>query len=241
MNDHILPTTKQNALLAEYAKAFDVFSHLLVEENKKYNLTRITEPEQVRLRHFVDSMAGLPVLDELDASLNKPLRILDIGSGAGFPGLVLGLVRPAWHIVSLEATEKKVRFQKKVCDEIGLSHVTVLNGRAEAMAHEMQYREQFDAVTARALAGMPVLAELSLGFVNIGGVALYWKGPNEDLSTTRPAAEQMGAELGKVFCYSLPTGENEPAKLSLVTCKKVKPTPQQYPRVFGMMKKKPLS
>ncbi|MHC5122076.1 MAG: 16S rRNA (guanine(527)-N(7))-methyltransferase RsmG, partial [Planctomycetota bacterium] len=103
---------------------------------------------------------------------------LDIGSGAGFPGLVLAVVRPTWNIVSLEATEKKANFQKIVCDTLGLENTTILNGRAEAVAHLAQFRQVFDVVTARALAAMPVLTELSLGFVKINGLGLYWKGPS---------------------------------------------------------------
>lgn len=240
MTDTTLPTENMLELLAEHADAFATFEQLLIRGNQKFNLTRITKPEQIRLRHFIDSMAALGALDKLSTALNKPLRILDIGSGAGFPGLVLGMVRPGWQIVSLEATEKKVHFQKYVCEEIGLSNVTVLHGRAEALAHEPRYREQFDAVTARALAAMPVLAELTLGFVNIGGLGLYWKGPGEDLQPARPAIEQMGAAVENTLTYTLQT-QPEPAKLSLIVCKKVEKTPKQYPRVFGMIKKKPLS
>ena len=236
----ILPTHDMLELLAEHAKAFAKFEHLLTSENQKYNLTRITEAEQIRLRHFIDSMAALSVLDNLQNSLNKPLHVLDIGSGAGFPAIVLAIVRPTWHIVSLEATEKKVRFQQKICDEIGLDNVTVLHDRAEALAHQPQYREQFDAVTARALAAMPILAELSLAFLNVGGLALYWKGPGEEIKTALPAVDQMGATAERTLAYTLQTND-APVNLSLIICKKIKKTPKQYPRVFGMIKKKPLS
>lgn len=240
--DIMLPTTDQLSLLDEYAYAFAIFEHLLIQENQKYNLTRIIKPEQIRLRHFVDSMAGLSLLDALSKSLNRPLRILDIGSGAGFPGLVLAVIRPQWEIVSLEATEKKVRFQQKVCDEIGLQNATVLHGRAEEIAHQVQFREQFDAITARALAALPILVELSLGFLNINGLALFWKGPvvNQELQTAPPAVEQMGANLEETFMYTLQTS-NQSGNYSLVICKKIKSTPNKYPRVFGIIKKKPLS
>jgi 16S rRNA (guanine527-N7)-methyltransferase len=242
MTEMILPTTEQNALLDEYAEPFATFEQLLIDENQKYNLTRIINPEQIRLRHFIDSMVCLPLLDALCKSLNKSLRVLDIGSGAGFPGLVLAIVRPEWHIVSVEATDKKVRFQQKVCDKIGLSNITVLHHRAETLAHDVQFRENLDAVTARALAAMPFLAELSLGFLAGGGRALYWKGSaaNDELQTARPAIEQMGATLEKNVTYTLPSSD-EPVHLSMVVCKKIKKTPKQYPRVFGIIKKKPLS
>lgn len=233
----------QRAVLSEYRQQLDRFSELLIAENQKYNLTRIDAPEQIETRHFLDALAGLSVLDAMAQQTGKPLHILDIGSGAGFPGLVLAVVRPQWQIVSLEATAKKATFQKKVCDALGLKNATILNGRGETVAHYAAYRQQFDAVTARALAAMPVLAELSLGFVKIGGLSLYWKGPSarEELQTAQAAIEQMGAQVRETPTYTLPTEESEPVKLSLVVCRKVKETPKQYPRVFGIIKKKPLS
>ncbi len=243
MNNTKITIENLQASLEEHHRKLDRFSELLIAENQKYNLTRLDSPEQIGVRHFLDSLTGLPALDTLAQKVGKPLRILDIGSGAGFPGLVLAIVRPAWQIVSLEATEKKVNFQKKVCDALGLDNTTILNGRAEAVAHLAAYRQQFDAVTARALAAMPVLAELSLGFVKIGGLGLYWKGPSvkEELETAQAAIKQMGAKIENTLSYTLQTEDVEPAKLSLVVCKKIKATPKEYPRVFGMIKKKPLS
>lgn len=230
-------------LLQEHQQKLDRFTELLIAENQKFNLTRIDSPEKIHTRHFLDSLAGLSMLDELSAKTSKPLYILDLGSGAGFPGLVLALVRPQWHIVSLEATSKKVRFQEKVCEEIGLKNVTVLQGRGEEIARQEKFREKFDAVTARALAALPMLAELSLGLVRMDGLALYWKGPavNKELHTAQAAIKKMGTEIQNALSYTLPTNEEEPAKLSLIICKKIKKTPKQYPRVFGIIKKKPLS
>jgi 16S rRNA (guanine527-N7)-methyltransferase len=237
-----IKTEAYQTALNNHREKLDRLAQLLIAENHKYNLTRIDSPEQIHVRHFLDSLAGLAVLDELSQMTGKPLKILDIGSGAGFPGLVLAIVRPAWQITSLEATGKKANFQKTVCDALGLKNVTVLNARAEETAHHAAYRQQFDAVTARALAALPILAELSLAFVKPGGLALYWKGPtaNEELQTAQTAIKQMGAEIKNTLPYTLPTNEEEPATLSLVVCKKIKPTPAQYPRVFGIIKKKPL-
>lgn len=243
MNTAPLNLDSMPALLGEYQDKLNLFAELLIGENKKYNLTRIDSPQQIEIRHFLDSLAGIGVLDELSNKTGLPLKILDIGSGAGFPGLVLAIVRPQWRIVSLEATAKKAAFQETVCKTLGLENVVIMNERAESLAHDKKYREKFDAVTARALAAMPILAELSLGFVNVGGAALYWKGPSvaEELNTAKGAVRQMGAEIETVFTYTLPTPESEPAKLSLVECKKRKSTPKQFPRVFGIIKKKPLS
>ena len=231
------------AVLQEHREKLGRFSELLIAENQKYNLTRIDSPEQIQNRHFLDSLAGLSVLDESEKKTGKSLTILDIGSGAGFPGLVLAIVRPNWKIVSLEATGKKAHFQQRVCGELGLKNATVLNVRAEETAHHAAYRQQFDAITARALAALPVLAELSLAFVKAGGLGLYWKGPSvsKELQSARKAIQEMGAEIQDTLPYTLRINEDEPAHLSLIVCKKIKATPKQYPRVFGIIKKKPLS
>jgi 16S rRNA (guanine527-N7)-methyltransferase len=242
MSNSIINLDPMRAILGEHREKFARFTELLITESQKYNLTRIDSPEQIEIRHFLDSLTGFPVLDALSQKTGKILKILDIGSGAGFPGLVLAIIRPGWKIVSLEATAKKATFQKLVCDDLKLDNVTIISERAESLAHESNYREKFDAATARALAAMPVLAELSLGFVKVGGAALYWKGPSvsDESKTAMNAIGQMGAEIETVYTYTLPTEESEPATLSLVACKKIKPTPGQYPRVFGMIKKKPL-
>ncbi|MFZ9033793.1 MAG: 16S rRNA (guanine(527)-N(7))-methyltransferase RsmG [Anaerohalosphaeraceae bacterium] len=243
MNHSLINLDSLQVVLDQHRDKLNRFTELLIAENQKYNLTRIDSPQQVEVRHFLDSLAGLSVLDALSQKTGKPLQVLDIGSGAGFPGLVLAVVRPAWQIVSLEATEKKANFQKMVCDTLGLENTTLLNGRAEAIAHLAQFRQVFDVVTARALAAMPVLTELSLGFVKINGLGLYWKGPSakEELTTAQAAIKQMGGEIEQTLPYTLQTGGSEPAKLSLVVCKKIKPTPQEYPRAFGIIKRKPLS
>ncbi|MFZ9010436.1 MAG: 16S rRNA (guanine(527)-N(7))-methyltransferase RsmG [Anaerohalosphaeraceae bacterium] len=243
MNHSLINLDSLQVVLDQHRDKLNRFAELLIAENQKYNLTRIDSSEQIEIRHFLDSLTGLSVLDALSQKTGKPLQVLDIGSGAGFPGLVLAVVRPAWQIVSLEATEKKANFQKMVCDTLGLENTTLLNGRAEAIAHLAQFRQVFDVVTARALAAMPVLTELSLGFVKINGLGLYWKGPSakEELTTAQAAIKQMGGEIEQTLPYTLQTGDGEPAKLSLVVCKKIKPTPQEYPRAFGIIKRKPLS
>ncbi|MHC4231707.1 MAG: 16S rRNA (guanine(527)-N(7))-methyltransferase RsmG [Planctomycetota bacterium] len=243
MNHSFINLDSLQVVLDEHRDKLNRFSELLIAENQKYNLTRIDSPQRIEVRHFLDSLAGLSVLDTLSQKTGKPLQVLDIGSGAGFPGLVLAVVRPTWNIVSLEATEKKANFQKMVCDTLALKNTTILNGRAEAVAHLAQFRQAFDVVTARALAAMPVLTELSLGFVKINGLGLYWKGPSakEELTTAQAAVNQMGGEIEQTLSYALQTEDSEPAKLSLVVCKKIKPTPKEYPRAFGIIKKKPLS
>ncbi|MCI0499625.1 MAG: 16S rRNA (guanine(527)-N(7))-methyltransferase RsmG [Planctomycetales bacterium] len=229
--------------LHEHQAQFERFSEMLIEANKTHNLTRITDPSQIRTRHFLDSLAALSLLDDLEQKTQKPLRLLDIGAGAGLPGLALAIVRPQWSIVSLEATEKKVRFQQTACKALALTNVQALSGRAEDLAHDARYRRLFDAVTARALAAMPMLAELSLAFVRIGGIGLYWKGPavTDELAEAAPAIQQMGAAIEQVAPYTLDISHNQPAHLTMVVCRKTRLTPDTLPRVFGLIKKQPLS
>jgi 16S rRNA (guanine527-N7)-methyltransferase len=230
-------------ILEEHGEALRLFEALLVDENKKYNLTRITSPHQIRTRHFLDSLAGLSLLDTLSDELQRPLRILDAGSGAGFPGLVLAIVRPAWAVVSLEATEKKVRFQEKVCESLTLHNVRVIHGRAEEAAHQTPFRETFDAVTARALAEMSVLSEVTLAFLREKGLALFWKGSAaaEEAAKAKGAVQQMGGTLDQIASYTLPSEDEESIHFSLIVCRKINSTPKKFPRVFGLIKKNPLT
>ena len=229
-------------VLETHQEAFKLFETILTAENQKFNLTRITSPEQVHVRHFLDSLAGLEIMDVLSQELGKPLQILDAGSGAGFPGLALAIVRPRWAFVSLESTEKKVMFQKKVCDALKLKNVQVIHGRAEELAGQKNFREKFDAVTARALAELSILSELTLAFLQKEGFGVFWKGSSvsEELAKAGGAIQQMGCNLDKIARYTLLVENEKPAKFSLVVCKKISPTPKAYPRVFGVIKKNSL-
>lgn len=241
MNRQTLDIRPCQAVLDRCPDQLHRFQELLVEENAKYNLTRITSPQQVRTRHFLDSLAALTVLDSLADTLHRPLRILDVGSGAGFPGLVLAIVRPEWSFVSLEATDKKARFQETVCKTLNLKNVQVRHGRAEEAAHAPAVRESFDAVTARALAPMPILTELTLAFVKPQGLGIFWKGASadEEAAQALPAVRQMGAAVEQIAAYTLPDPQ-ETVEFALVICRKLHATPKKYPRVFGIIKKHPL-
>ena len=231
------------AICDEHQDAFAQFENLLIEQNRIHNLTRITSPEEVRLRHFVDSLAAMDILDALAKELKRPLSIVDLGSGAGFPSLALAIARPDWSFTSLEATGKKVQFQQKVCDALGLKNVSVTQGRAEALAHELDYRQRFDVVTARALAAMPMLAELSLGFVRPGGCAIYWKGSQakDELTSAEYAIKHMKAEPQSIASYLLNTDDPAQNAFALIVCAKTGSTPSGYPRPFGVIKRKPLT
>ncbi|MBM4103937.1 MAG: 16S rRNA (guanine(527)-N(7))-methyltransferase RsmG [Planctomycetes bacterium] len=236
-------TQKQNldisalpVLLTQHQQTFDTLAHRLIEENKHTNLTRITDPEQIRSRHFLDSLAALPVLDQL-AGNKSSLRIADVGSGAGFPVLPLAIVRPDWQFTSIEATGKKVNFQKKAIAELGLKNITVIHARAEELAHEKLYREQFDIAVARAVADLRILAELSLPFVKIGGLMLAFKSRDieKELTGAVTIIKTLGGESDIIWSYSLPDTEG---KFHLISIAKTAATPIDYPRSYSIISKK---
>jgi 16S rRNA (guanine527-N7)-methyltransferase len=243
MNHETIDLNPLQDMLHEHHEVFSTLERLLITENQKFNLTRLASPQQVRTRHFLDSLAGLAVCDTLAQKQEDPLRVLDIGSGAGFPVLAMAVVRPQWSFVSLEATEKKVLFQKKVCQTLKLKNVQVIHGRAEELAHQPPFREKFDVVTARALADLSILAELTLAFLRQDGLALFWKGAAvaEELEKAQGAIRQMGGEVEQLASYMLQTENEAPADFVLIVCKKNRPTPKIYPRVFGVIKKNPLN
>jgi 16S rRNA (guanine527-N7)-methyltransferase len=223
-------------LLTQHQQAFDTLSQLLIEENKHTNLTRIIEPNQIRIRHFLDSLAVLPVLDQL-AGNKSSLRIADVGSGAGFPVLPLAIIRPEWKFTSIEATGKKVNFQKKVVAELGLKNITVVGVRAEELAHTKQYREKFDASLARAVADLGILAEVSLPLVKTGGLMLAYKGSDveKELAGAEKMIEILGGQMDTVWHYTLLDMTDG---FCLISIAKIVSTPDQYPRSYSIISKK---
>jgi len=246
MNAEMLDFDAAKAALAAHREMFDRFAQLLIEHNRTTNLTRIDSPEQIQTRHFLDSLAALSVLDKTAAAGGgTDFSLIDVGSGAGFPALALAIARPQWRIVSLEATDKKVHFQQIVCRELALTNVQVIHGRAEVIAHDSQLRERFNAATARAVAGLDVLAELMIALVRTGGIGLFWKGSQvqDELMTAAKAFEKMGAVITQLYAYRLPKqpSDAESSMMYLVAAEKHTPTPAAYPRQnFGSIKKRPL-
>lgn len=232
-----------SAALEAHREAFEALREMLMEANKTTNLTRIETPKRIWVRHFLDSLAGLSVLDAA-AGANAAFSVIDVGSGAGFPGLAIAIARPQWRVVSLEATDKKVQFQRQVCAAMRLTNVKVLHGRAEVCAHESTLREWFDAVVSRAVAGLDVLAELTLGFVRPAGMGVFWKGPQgaTEAAQAQAAAGRMGARFTGLLDYHLPDEPDGGAIMTLAVAEKVSKTPHDYPRTnFGIIKKRPLS
>lgn len=210
---------------------FDRFTEILIEENAKMNLSGIKDPEGIRLKHFVDSLMAVDLIEE-------NAEIIDVGSGAGFPSLALAVAMPKAHILSVESTGKKVNFQQKIIDELSLSNTTVINKRAENIAHSAQLRETFDVAVGRAVANLSMLAELLLPFIHVGGKMLAWKSvkAEDEIDAAKKAIKILGGKIRTVKNYTL-TGQEE---LIIIVIEKVKNTPTKYPRQFKDIKNHPL-
>ncbi len=214
----------------ETYQKMEQYAAFLVDYNEKVNLTAVTEGSEILRKHFLDSMLLAKYADiPSDASL------LDIGSGAGFPGVPLALARPDLHITLLDSLNKRIVFLQQLCELLGCSY-TAMHGRAEISAKNPDMREKFDVVTARAVAALPTLAEYSLPFVRVGGSWLAMKGPNEPVKPALQAIRMLGGTLTDTIEYSLPGGD---ARVIYVV-KKVSQTPTKYPRNSGQIKQKPL-
>ena len=208
----------------------------LVRWNRRANLTAIAGWEAVRTRHFLDSLSAAAILT---SDTLRSGAIIDIGSGAGFPGIPLKLAYPSMRVTLVEATAKKTAFLAHICAELDLQDTTVLNGRAETLAHEPDLRERFDAVLARAVADTATLAELTLPFARIGGlVALHKKGDiRAELERAQCAIDTLGGALSEVKPVHIPGLDDDRA---LVVLQKTRPTPAKYPRRPGIPAKRPL-
>jgi len=205
----------------------------LLAWNTRVNLTAIKDPEEVLIKHFLDSLSLLSVYDFPEA------KLLDIGSGAGFPGLVLKIARPHWHITSLEATGKKVTFQKHIIDLLHLDGIVTIHARAEELAQNSTYRASFDVVTARAVASLPNLLEYCAPCCRVGGQILLPKKGEllEELAQGKRAATQVGAAL-KADVPVTVSGLNDGRRLLVWEQKKL--CPPQFPRSGAAMAKRSL-
>lgn len=215
----------------ETLSLFRLFYSLLNERSQQMNLTAISGEADVARLHMLDCAAVLKQY----AFSGK--RVLDVGSGAGFPGLVLKLLCPDLSLTLLDSTQKRVQFQQEVCDALGFSDVVCLHMRAEDASPDM--RESFDIVISRAVARLNILAELCMPFVTVGGSFLAMKGPaaDEELTESRNAFLLLGGKPAAVLSYEVPGLD---AARTLVISEKIAPTPQKFPRRFAQIKKLPL-
>lgn len=216
-------------------EAFECYSQELLSWNQRVNLTRITEPKEVVVKHFLDSLSIYLVLQTLSSSLT----LIDVGSGAGFPGLPLKIVLPELRLTLLEAVGKKMAFLQHLVKELSLTNVTFLTVRAEEAGQMPSQREQYDVAVARAVASLPILAEYTLPLIKVGGSVILQKGqhPAEEIRQAANALGILGGKVREIMPVSVPGLE---AARHLVVIQKKKPTPQQYPRRPGLPAKKPI-
>ncbi len=210
------------------------YLELLTEWNGKMDLTAVTEEEDMLDRHFIDSLTVVKT-----GLLKNTGSVIDVGTGAGFPGMVLALLYPALSVTLLDSQQKRLGFLEKVCESTGAENVALVHARAEDAGRDPGYRERYDYAIARAVAPLNVLCEYLLPFVRLGGRMICWKGPTvgEETGSAEPAAKQLGALLEKPI----------PCRISgrdwdhlLVPAIKTGHTPNRYPRNAGIPKRKPL-
>ena len=223
-------------LTPDMLAAFQTYYEELIAWNERVNLTAITDYQEVQIKQFLDSLSCLLVLEGLPIDR---WRHLDIGAGAGFPGLPLKIARPQMELALLEAKKKRVRFLRHLVERLGLTGIEIIRGRAEELGRQPGHREGYDLVLARAVATLPVLLEYALPLCRIGGIFLAQKGPDieAELETSQVALKVLGGQMQEVRGLELP---HSMGRRNLVVVKKVAPTPEEYPRRPGLPAKRPL-
>lgn len=216
----------------EQAQKFENYYNLLTEWNEKINLTRIVEPQEVALKHFADSLTVLKYCD-----IPKNASVIDVGTGAGFPGIPLKIYRPDIKLTLLDSLNKRVNFLNEVAKKNNLE-IKTLHSRAEDAGRKKDEREKYDTALSRAVARLNVLCEYCIPFLKIGGIFIAMKGPDlsEELDEAKSAIKLLGGEIISVNEFNLDVA----GKRTIVVIKKIKTTPNAYPRISGKIKSKPL-
>lgn len=222
-------------LSTEMLEMFDLYAAHLVETNKVMNLTAITEPRDIVYKHFLDSLSAAPFLP------NGPFSLIDVGTGAGFPGIPLKIFCPETSLTLLDSQQKRLTFLDNLCKELGFS-VNTVHMRAEEAGQNPAFREQFDVVTARAVAGLPVLSEWCLPLAKVGGLFIPLKGSAamQELKDAEHALKTLGGQMKEFLKFEIPTNDLEPECHFVLNIVKESKTAKQYPRPNGQIKKKPL-
>ena len=211
------------------------YYEMLVEKNKVMNLTAITEYEDVLKKHFLDSLA----LNQLMKMEGMKIKVLDMGTGAGFPGIPLKIAFPQLEITLMDSLNKRIVFLQEVISELGLSGITAIHGRAEEAALKPEFREKYDLCVSRAVARLVSLSEFCLPFVKQGGYFIPYKSGEikEELQEAKFAIRELGGEYRKTYEYQLPNSDIE---RTMIQIEKINHTPKKYPRAGGKPLKQPL-
>lgn len=223
-------------LTDEQIEQFLQYYEMLVEKNKVMNLTGITEYEEVIQKHFLDSLSLIRVIPDI---ASQKLTVIDLGTGAGFPGIPLKIAFPESEITLMDSLNKRILFLQEVIDALGLKKVSAVHGRAEEMASNATHRQQYDLCVSRAVSNLAVLTEYCLPFVKKGGLFVSYKSADSDaeIQEGKKAISILGGKLTSVDKFQLPDSD---LRRALVCIKKVKDTPKKYPRKAGTPAKLPL-
>lgn len=212
----------------EKVNKLDIYANFLLEYNKHTNLTAIRTLEDVYLKHFYDSLTLTNYID-----LNNYNSLVDIGTGAGFPGLVLKIFYPHLHVILIDSNNKKVTFLQEVIRKLDLKNIEAINIRSEEYA--ITHKDEYDIVTARAVTSMPILSELCLPLVKVGGYFIPLKAEvTDELELAKPLIKELKGEIEEIIEFKLPIEE---AKRTIIKIKKMDKTPDKYPRSYDKMKK----
>ena len=218
-------------LTKKQIEKFYNYMNLLLEWNEKINLTAIIEPREVILKHFVDSLTIAKYIKENE-------KLIDVGTGAGFPGIPLSIVKENTDIVLLDSLNKRINFLEEIKQNLKLENITTIHGRAEEFGKNKKERETYDIATSRAVAPLNILLEYLLPLVKVGGKAICMKGSNiEEIENAKNALEILGGKIEKIEEITLP---NSDIKRNIIIVKKVKNTPSKYPRKAGTPSKEPI-
>ena len=211
-----------------------IYREILVDWNQKMNLTGIEEEKEVFIKHFLDSISAVS-----NGYIKDGISLIDVGTGAGFPGLPLKICLQNIKLTLLDSLNKRINFLQEVSNTVNLKDVEFIHGRAEDFGKNSDYREQYDVATARAVAGLPILMEFCVPFVKVGGYFVCLKGPNAnlELEESKMAMDILGLEFVEKIDIELP---NEELKHNILVFKKIKNTPEKYPRKAGKPAKSPI-
>ena len=216
----------------EQLEQFFAYMNLLIEWNEKMNLTAIVEPNEIILKHFIDSIT---ILKEIDNNS----KIIDVGTGAGFPGVPLSIMNPTLKITLADSLNKRLIFLQEVVNQLGLKNIKIIHARAEELGKNKKYRENFDAATSRAVANLSTLSEYLIPLVKVGGKIISMKagGAQEEIEAAKKAIKILGGEIEEIEEFKLPQTEIE---RTIILIKKEEHTPNKYPRKAGVPSKEPI-